>query len=94
MSTLAKFCLMLSCIFGLSKICASQPFSFFLPREDGSVLEGYFLPPKDFSSPIVFAIQGSSCESSLQWHVDLSKQLEFLGLGLIVLEKQGISQIF
>lgn len=38
------------------------------------------------------AIQGSSFESSLKWHLDLSEHLADLGLGLITLEKQGISQ--
>ncbi len=65
---------------------------FFLSREDGSVLQGYFLPPSTPYSPIIFAIQGSSCESSFRWYLDLSDQASSCGVGLVVLEKQGISR--
>ena len=92
MKNIAKFCLILSCIFGSEKTYAGDILPFFLPRENGTTLEGYFLPPATSSSPIVFAIQGSACESSLQWHIDLSEQMGLLGLGFITLEKQGISK--
>jgi alpha-beta hydrolase superfamily lysophospholipase len=55
-------------------------------------LEGYFSPPITTEAPIIFAIQGSSCESTLQWHQSLSDQASALGLGVIALEKQGISK--
>jgi len=92
MKNIAKFYLSLFCIFGFEVMQASETVPFFLHREDGSFLEGYFLPPENTAAPIVFAIQGSSCESSLKWHEDLSGQMRSLGLGLIVLEKQGISK--
>ena len=92
MKNVAKFCLILSCVFGFEKIYSGNTLPFFLLRENGTTLEGYFLPPASSSSPIVFAIQGSSCESSLEWHIKLSEQMGLLGLGLIVLEKQGISK--
>jgi len=92
MRNVAKFCLVLSCVFVIEKMYAAEIVPFFLQRQNGTVLEGYFSPPDTSSSPIIFAIQGSSCESAFQWHVDLSDQVSSLGLGLIVLEKQGISK--
>ena len=92
LENIAKFCLILSCVFGLEKVHATELFPFFIPRQDGSILEGYFSPPDTSSSPIVFAIQGSSCKSAYQWHMDLCNQAHSLGMGLIVLEKQGISK--
>jgi alpha-beta hydrolase superfamily lysophospholipase len=79
-------------IFGLIQAFGADVYPFFLERQDGSVLEGYFTPPSNRDLPIVFAIQGSSCESVLQWHLSLSDQASALGLGVIALEKQGISQ--
>jgi len=73
-------------------VFATEVYSFFLEREDGTVLEGYFSPTSTSESPIVLAIQGSSCESMLGWHTSLSAQVSVLGLGLIVLEKQGVSR--
>ena len=69
-----KFCLIFSCIFGFEKICATEIYHFFLQRPDGTVLEGYFSPPGTSCSPIIFAVQGSSCESALKWHMDLCDQ--------------------
>lgn len=82
----------LFCFFGVKTIHSNEISPFFLMREDGSVLEGYFSRPENLTSPIVFAIQGSSSESAFQWCLDLSEQTNLLGLGLIVLEKQGISK--
>ncbi len=92
MKNLVKLCLMFCCIFGFEKIQATEMHPFFLLRQDGTALEGYFLPSSTPSSPIVFAIQGSFCESAHSWHADLCEQMSSLGLGLIVLEKQGISR--
>lgn len=92
MNTMAKLCLFLSCFVGCEKLLGVEIFPFFMERQDGSVVEGYFSPPDSSSTPIVFAIQGSSCESSQEWHASLSNQLNSLGLGLIVIEKQGISK--
>ncbi len=89
---IASFCVILSCIFACEKVCSTEIHPFFLQRQDGTILEGYFSPPDTSSSPIIYAIQGSSCESALKWHMDLCEQAESLGLGLVVLEKQGISK--
>ena len=87
-----KFCTVFSCIFGLEMASAAEIYPFFLQRQDGTILEGYFSPPNTSSAPIIFAIQGSSCESTLKWHKDLSDQADALGLGMIAIEKQGISK--
>lgn len=79
-------------IFGFKQICIAEIYPFFLERQDGAILEGYFSPPSTNGSSIIFAIQGSSCESTLQWHKSLSDQARALGLGVIALEKQGISK--
>ena len=84
--------LTLTGIFGLTQAFATDIYPFFLQRQDGTVLEGYFSPPSTSETPIVFAIQGSSCESILGWHKSLSDQADALGLGVITLEKQGISR--
>lgn len=89
---ITKFCIVLSCIFGFTKMFAVEIYPFFLCRQNGTVLEGYFSPPDTSSLPIIFAIQGSSCESTLKWHESLSDQACALGLGVISIEKQGISK--
>ena len=89
---IAKFFVVFSCIFGLEIASTTEIYPFFLQRQDGTVLEGYFSPPSTSSAPIIFAIQGSSCESTLKWHKDLSDQASALGLGMIAIEKQGISK--
>jgi hypothetical protein len=86
------FFLTLTSIFGLTQIFATEIYPFFLQRQDGTVLEGYFSPPSTSDSPIIFAIQGSSCESALKWYMGLCDQASALGLGVIALEKQGISK--
>lgn len=55
------------------------------------LIQGYFVPPPTFSSPIVIAIQGSSCISILPWYQTLFTEVQKFGMGLIALEKQGIS---
>ena len=90
--SVTRFCVLLSCIFGCEKASTVEIYPFSLQRQDGTVLEGYFSPPSTSSSPIICAIQGSWCESALKWHMDLCEQVEPLGLGLIVIEKQGISK--
>lgn len=92
MKALTNFCIIFFCVMGIQKMYAAEMQSFSLLRQNGTVLEGYFLPPSTLSSPIVFALQGSSCESAFSWHTELCKQMESLGLGVIVLEKQGISR--
>jgi hypothetical protein len=87
-----KFCLICACIFGFEKVCATEIYPFFLQRSDGTVLEGYYSPPSSSCSPIIFAIQGSSCDSALKWHMDLCDQANAFGFGLIAIEKQGISK--
>lgn len=87
-----KFFLTLIGIFGLTQASIAEIYPVFLERQDGTILEGYYSPPSTNDSPIIFAIQGSSCESALQWHKSLSDQASNLGLGVIVLEKQGISK--
>ena len=92
---LTKFFLTLTGIFGLTVLTpafATEMCPLFLQRQDGTVLEGYFSPPSTIEAPIIFAIQGSSCESALEWHRELSDQVSGLGLGVLVLEKQGISR--
>ena len=89
---ITKFFLTLTGIFGLIQASAAEIYPFFLERQDGSVLEGYFSPPSTSGAPIIFAVQGSSCESVLQWHKSLSDKASVLGLGVIALEKQGISR--
>lgn len=88
---MTKFFLILTGIFGLTQAFATDIYPFFLERQDGSVLEGYFSPPSTNGAPIIFAIQGSSCESVSEWHKSLSDSANVLGLGVIALEKQGIS---
>lgn len=88
----AKFFLTLTGIFGLTQVFATEIYPFYLERQDGTLLEGYFSPPSTSESPIIFAIQGSSCASTLEWHKRLSDRASTLGLGVIVLEKQGISK--
>jgi alpha-beta hydrolase superfamily lysophospholipase len=90
--SVTKFLLTTTGIFGLIQAFGADVYPFFLERQDGSVLEGYFTPPSNRDLPIVFAIQGSSCESVSQWHLSLSDQANALGLGVIALEKQGVSQ--
>lgn len=92
MKNMTKFSLIFSCVFGIQKTDAAEMQPFSLLRQNGTVLEGYFLPPDNASSPIVFAMQGSSIESAFQLHADLSTHMNSFGLGLIVLEKQGISR--
>jgi pimeloyl-ACP methyl ester carboxylesterase len=87
-----KFFLTLTGIFGLTQVFATEMYPFYLERQDGTVLEGYFSPPSTSGAPIIFAVQGSSCESVLGWHKSLSDQASALGLGVIALEKQGISR--
>jgi len=87
-----KFFLTLTGILGLTQLFATEIYPFYLERQDGTVLEGYFSPPSTSGAPIIFAIQGSSCESVLGWHKSLSDQASALGLGVIALEKQGISR--
>lgn len=77
-------------ILGWIQACAAETHPFYLERQDGTIIEGYFSPPSTHNAPIIFAIQGSSCESALTWHGELSDQASALGLGVIVLEKQGI----
>jgi len=92
MKSITRFLLTTTSFFGLNQAFGADVYPIFLERQDGSILEGYFTPPSDKDSPILFAIQGSSCENILQWHMDLSNQADALGLGVIALEKQGISQ--
>ena len=88
----AKICAVSFCIFGLEIASATEIYPFFLQRQDGTILDGYFSPPSTSCSPIIFAIQGSSCESTLEWHKNLCDQANALGLGMIAIEKQGISK--
>ena len=92
MKGVVKKILILFYVFGLEIMHATEVLPFFLPSGSGSILEGYFSPPITSTSPIVLAIQGSCCESVFQWHLTLTDMLGSLGLGLITLEKQGISQ--
>lgn len=92
MKTVTKLFLIFFCAIGILKTYAAETQFFSLLRQNGTALEGYFSPPSELSSPIVFALQGSSCESAFKWHAELSRQVESLGLGVIVLEKQGISR--
>src|SRR5690242_6504530 len=89
---LAMFCMIVSAVFGFKKAQTAEIYCFFLQRQDGTVLEGYFLPPNQADSPIIFAIQGSSCDSVLQWYTDLCNQVNPLGVGVVAIQKQGISQ--
>lgn len=79
-------------ICGLIPAFGTEMYPFFLQRQDGSILEGYFSPPSSENLPIVVAIQGSSSESVLPWHASISDQVSLFGFGVISLEKQGISQ--
>jgi hypothetical protein len=74
----------------LTQAFATEIYPFFLERRDGTILEGYFSPPSTSGAPIIFAVQGSSCESVLGWHKGLSDQAGIFGLGVIALEKQGV----
>jgi hypothetical protein len=89
---IAKFCASFFCIFGLGIASADEIYPFFLQRQDGTILEGYLSPPSTSGSPIIFAIQGSTCESTLNWHKNLCDQANALGLGMVTIEKQGISK--
>ena len=89
---IAKFCAVFFCIFGLEIVSATEIYPFYLQRQDGTILEGYFSPPNTNCSPIIFAIQGSSSESALYWCKNLCDQTNALGLGMIAIEKQGISR--
>ena len=79
---LAIFCMILTAIFGCKKVQTVETYSFFLQREDGTFLEGYFSPPNQADSPIIFAIQGSSCESVLQWYTALCNRVTPLEAGV------------
>lgn len=74
------------------RLAAVEQSSFSLLRNDGSLLDGYILPPENSSSPIIFAIQGSGSQSSYEWFIELQEQVKPLGLGLVILEKQGVSK--
>lgn len=89
---LAIFCMIVTAVFGYEKAYTAETYPFFLQRQDGTFLEGYFSPPNQADSPIIFAIQGSSCESVLQWYTDLCDQMSPLGFGVVAIQKQGISQ--
>src|SRR3990167_6268393 len=96
MKNIAKLFVIFFCVIGCDRMYASEIQPFFLQSNNRSVEEfygitGYFLPPATSSSPIIFAIQGSSCESVSRWSETLADLVQSLGLGLIVLEKQGIS---
>ncbi len=71
---------------------ASETQLFLLSKKDDTAVKGYFLSPANSSSPIIFAIQGSACESAFRWFATLIDLARSLGLGLVVLEKQGISR--
>src|ERR1700722_8959292 len=88
---LTIFYAILTAVFGFEKAQAKETYPFFLQRQDGTFLEGYFSPPSQADSPIIFAIQGSSCESVLQWYADLCDRISSLGVGVVAVEKQGIS---
>jgi len=77
-----QFFLTLTTIFGWTQAFATDIYPFFLQRQDGTVLEGYLYPPSTREAPIIFAIQGSSCESVVEWHQSLSNQAASLGLGV------------
>jgi hypothetical protein len=87
-----NFYFLIVCLIFVRLIHANDIAPFFVPCKDGSLLEGYISPPPTPSSPVVMAIQGSSCESVFQWSVDLAEQLQAAGVGLIVIEKRGISR--
>ena len=87
-----KFFLTITGIFVLIQELTAEMYPFYLERQDGTILEGYFSPLSTSEAPIIFAIQGSSCERTLQWHKSLSDQVSTLGLGVIAIEKQGISK--
>ncbi|MFS8563984.1 MAG: alpha/beta hydrolase [Rhabdochlamydiaceae bacterium] len=83
------FCILFSMF---ESVDAGVTHQFCLPRENKSLVEVYFSPPNNPSTPIIVAIQGSSCESAFPWYTHLSRQIQSLGLGLVVIEKQGISK--
>jgi hypothetical protein len=89
--SITNFFLILTGILGLTQVSAAEIYPFFLERQDGTVLQGYFSPPSSSEAQIIFAIQGSSRESVLQWHRSLSDRANTLGLGVVTLEKQGVS---
>jgi predicted alpha/beta hydrolase len=89
--SITNFFLTLTGIFGLTQASAAEIYPFFLERQDGTVLEGYFSPPSTSGAQIIFAVQGSSCESVLKWHRSLSDQADAIGLGVVTLEKQGVT---
>ncbi|MBX9745077.1 MAG: hypothetical protein K2X08_07715 [Chlamydiales bacterium] len=86
LKSLLNHCLFLACLICLNIGNTAEIYPFFLPRDDGTYLEGFYSPPESARTPIVVAIQGSDCQNVLEWHTRLYDQLSTLGLGLIVLE--------
>src|SRR5690348_5544765 len=81
--------LILGCI-GIVSIQAAEILSFTMSYEN-TEMHGYYTPPSTQNDPIVFAINGSSAESVYDWHTRLTDLLSPMGIGLIVLEKPGVT---
>jgi hypothetical protein len=54
--SITNFFLTLTGIFVLTQAPAAEIYPFFLERQDGTVLEGYFSPPSTNEAQIIFAV--------------------------------------
>lgn len=80
--------ILLFCISGLFGLTDG----FHLSREDGSLVEGYLSAPDDQRDfPVVIFIDGSYDTSVLSNHEKLAPRFNSNGIGLLSLEKRGIS---
>lgn len=78
-------------IFSLGAICAEAR-KIDLVRTDGSLLQFYFEEPKTPNFPILFVIQGSTCESSYDLFQTTAVRAAALGIGVVAVEKYGITE--
>lgn len=69
--------------------CASEIQLVSMPREDGTVIEGYFSPPENTSYPIFILIHGSQHESYYSVFCEIIKHINPHGIAVLTLEKQG-----
>lgn len=83
---------LLICILTLSFGLFSERKEIFIPRGDGTTIEGYFdTPDSKTKVPVVVFIDGSNEASVLLSHDKLAPRFNPKNLGFISLEKRGIS---
>ena len=88
MKSTQKLLLLLGVCFGVSSAHSTVHFE---PREDRSSILFYAKTPPVESYPLLLVIQGAKCKS-VSPHLDKWPLLESRGVGLLVVEKYGISK--